>query len=286
MSVVLAWIISISCLISAKFRAAQVINDDSTVEVADNADDGQQADDGVEGGNKKGDGSSGRLFMKKFMLFKNMFGQKQPVIPIIITGGGNAPVTTTTATGTTPPTTTITSTGTVPTATGTITVTPTTGTGNGGTGGGTGNDAGAGAGNRKRPLQRIQLIGRGSYDNQEAADDEPEEAAVVDNQELAAALGAGAEEYIVTDQEISGTSDGHVDNGSARVNLRRRGSKNGRVVSVRIPPKYRGYFKNGQRVILNNANRNNKRRVVKKRVIRKRNRKNKIVKRRRFVPKN
>uniref|UniRef100_A0A1I8N5Z1 Uncharacterized protein n=1 Tax=Musca domestica TaxID=7370 RepID=A0A1I8N5Z1_MUSDO len=234
----------------AKFRAAEVINDDSTVEVADNADDGQQADDAVEGGSKKGDGSSGRLFMKKFMLFKNMFGQKQPVIPIIITGGGNAPVTTTTATGTTPPTTTITSTGTVPTATGTITVTPTTGTGNG------------------------------------AADDEPEEAAVVDNQELAAALGAGAEEYIVTDQEISGTSDGHVDNGSARVNLRRRGSKNGRVVSVRIPPKYRGYFKNGQRVILNNANRNNKRRVVKKRVIRKRNKKNKIVKRRRFVPKN
>ncbi|XP_073831878.1 uncharacterized protein [Musca autumnalis] len=255
-----------------KFRAAQVINDNGNVDMADDNVDNQQQTDAVDGGNKKGDGSSGRLFMKKFMLFKNMFGQKQPVIPIIITGGaggGTGPVTTTTATGTSPPTTTITSTGTVPTATGTISVSPTgSGTGTGGT------------------VQRIQLIGRGSYNNDDAAAEEEEETTVVDNQSLAAALGAGAAEYIVTDQEISGTSEGQNDNGSARVNLRRRGSKNGRVVSVRIPPKYRGYFKNGQRVILNTANRPNKRRIVKKRVIRKRNKKNKIVKRRRVVAKN
>lgn len=281
--------------IAPRFRAAQIIDEDGNDEVAGasaNADDNQG--DIVVEGNKKGEASSGRLFMKKFLLFKNMFGnnQKQPVIPIIITGGGGGATTTTT--GTSPPTTTITSTGTVPTATGTITTSPATGTG--GTGGtadaGTADagtaDAGAGAGAR-RPLQRIQLLAaRGSYDNnneeQQALEDQE---TVVDNQALAAALAAGAEEYVVTDQDISGTSDNHNENGAARVNLRRRGNKKGKVVSVRVPPKYRGYFKNGQRVILNNGNRfGGKRRVIKKRVVRKRNKKNKITKRRRVIGRN
>lgn len=225
--------------------------------IDDNTDD-NQSDVAVEEVSKNGEASSGRLFMKKFLLFKNMFGsnQKQPIIPIIITGGGNNPTNTA-------PTSTITSTGTVPSGTGTITTSPVT--------------TPAANAPAPAPVQRVQLIARGSYDNN---DQDEEQSVAVDEQTLAAALGAGAEEYVVTDQEIKGTSDAKANQGPARINLRRRGGNNGQVVSVRIPPKYRGYFKNGQRVILNNGNRPAKRRVIKKRVIRNRNRKN-INKRRR-----
>ncbi|XP_075157392.1 uncharacterized protein LOC142230634 [Haematobia irritans] len=253
-----------------RFRAAQIIQDDTNDEGIAVVDD-KEASEVTDGANKKGDASSGRLFMKKFLLFKNMFGsnQQQPVIPIIVTGAGGGTTTTTggVTTGTTPTTTTITETGTIPTATGTITTSPITG-----------------RITEKKPAQRVQLGGRGSYDNkneeeQEEMDEEEEEAAMVDNQALAAALAAGAEEYVVTDQEIGGTTN--AENGAARVNLRRSGAQRGKIVSVRVPAKYRGYFKNGQRVILNNGKRAGaKRRVVKKRVIKKRGRKNKNKRRR------
>uniref|UniRef100_A0A1I8PWD3 Uncharacterized protein n=1 Tax=Stomoxys calcitrans TaxID=35570 RepID=A0A1I8PWD3_STOCA len=262
---------------ASRFRAAQIINDDATDEdIGDN--DGVDEKD-ADVSDKKGDASSGRLFMKKFLLFRNMFGNtQQPVIPIIITGGTNTgTATVTNPTANTPTTTTVTTTGTIPTATGTITTTPLTA---------------AARVEKKKPAQRIQLAARGSYENDNEEEDEQEqeemeeETPVVDNEALAAALAANAEEYVVTDQEIGGTSDGTGNNAAAKINLRRNGSQRGKVVSVRVPAKYRGYFKNGQRVMLNNNGGvkrvGGKKRVIKKRII-KRGKKNKNRNKRRRV---
>lgn len=257
--------------IASRYRAAQVIEDD-VKETDDQNEDVDNGGDVANDPNKKGDSSSGRLFMKKFLLFKNMFGQKQtqPVIPIIITGGANDPTT-----DFTPTTTTITTTGSIPTATGTLTTSPIT------------DDVAApgGTGEETPAVQRIQFYGRDSNDNHDQEEND-DEAAVVDDETLAAALAAGAEEYIVTDQEIKGTSDAKANRSPARINLRRRGAQQGQVVSVRVPPKYRGYFKNGQRVVLKTNNKRGrpvKRRVIKKRRInRRRPNKNKN-KRRRVV---
>ncbi|XP_004535422.1 uncharacterized protein LOC101451478 [Ceratitis capitata] len=189
--------------------------------------------------------SSGRLFLKKFLLFKNMFSQQeqQPIIPIIIAGNGGG----TSPTYSTSPTMTVTSTGSIPTATGTITTSPSTTTSA-----------------RGEPAVR-----------QEEEQALEEAAAAIDEQELQAALAAGAQEYVVTDQEIRGTSDAKASRAPARVNLRRPGGKKGQTVSVRIPAKYRKYFKNGQKVMLNTGNRPIKRRTVqRKRVNRVRRRKN------------
>lgn len=224
-------------LIAIKLRAAQVVNDNDDADNADVANaDAEKAD---VNGNK--DASSGRLFMKKFLLFKNMFGsQQQPIIPIIITGGSTG---TGTGTGTTPTTTTITSTGTIPTATGTITTEPIEG---------------------KRTVARTP-----SYAPEYQEDDSETE--VTEEQALAAVLGNAGEEYVVTDQDIKGTSDAKASRAPGTVNLKRRGQ----IVSVRIPPKYRRYFQNGQRVVLNRPNGGaKKRRVVSKRP-KKNNRKNK-----------
>ncbi|XP_037815676.1 uncharacterized protein LOC119606305 [Lucilia sericata] len=259
---------------ASRYRAAQIIEDD--VKDADDHDQLENDEVVVNDASKKGDASSGRLFMKKFVLFKNMFGQnqKQPIIPIIITGANSDD-----GIGLSPTTTTITSDGTIPTATGTITTETLSPTG---AGAGPEPGAGAGAGNEGEAVNRIHLYGRGSSsDNDKEAE---EEGAIVDEHTLAAALAAGAEEYVVTDQEIQGTSDAKANNGPARINLRRRGTKRGQVVSVRVPARYRGYFKNGQRVILNNNKRTRpvKRRVIKRRTNRRRLNKNKN-KRRRIV---
>ncbi|XP_023294448.2 uncharacterized protein LOC111677540 [Lucilia cuprina] len=258
---------------ASRYRAAQIIDDD--VKDADDHDQLESDEVVVNDASKKGDASSGRLFMKKFVLFKNMFGQnqKQPIIPIIITGANSDA-----GTGLSPTTTTITSDGTIPTATGTVTTETLDPTGTGGAGAG----AGPGAGIDGGAANRIQLYGRGSSsENDKEAE---EEDAIVDEQTLAAALAAGAEEYVVTDQEIKGTSDAKANNAPARINLRRRGAKRGQVVSVRVPARYRGYFKNGQRVILNNNKRTRpvKRRVIKRRTNRRRPNKNRN-KRRRIV---
>lgn len=191
----------------------------------------------------KADASSGRLFLRKFLLFRNIFGNSntQPVIPIIITGAGTG------TTGATNPTTTITSTGSVPTATGTITTSPTTPTG---------------------------ATGRGPEDPEEDEEEAIENAVALDEQTLQAALAAGAQEYVVTDEEIKGTSDGKASKQPSRVNLKRKGDKKGQTISVRIPPKYRRYFKNGQRVMLNTGNRPAKQRVVRRRVNKNRKRVN------------
>lgn len=192
--------------------------------------------------NKGANASSGRLFLKKFLLFKNMFGQQQqqPVIPIVIAGGGSG---TSPTASTSPTSTTVTSTGSIPTATGTVSTSPTT-------------------------LSRADALKR---HEEQALEDA---AAAVDEQELQAALAVGAQEYVVTDQEIRGTSESKATRNPARVNLRRPGAKKGQLVTVRIPPKYRKYFKNGQKVMLNTSNRPGKRRVVqKKRINRVRRRK-------------
>ncbi|XP_030386674.1 uncharacterized protein LOC115633369 [Scaptodrosophila lebanonensis] len=191
-------------------------------------------------GNK--DASSGRLFLKKFLLFKNMFGQsQQPVIPIIITGAG-------TGTGTASPTATITSTGTIPSATGTITTSPTTTATSG------------------------REYGAEQDDEQDNGEEESEGAAgaaeLVDEQTLQAALAAGAQEYeVITDKEVHGTgSTESKATQPSRINLRRKGNRRGQVISVRIPPRYRRYFKNGQRVMLNTNSRPYRKRVIRKRV--------------------
>ena len=260
-----------------RFRSAQAQVEDDVQVVADIGHDDNDATkkDEVAGADaaKKGEGSSGRLFMKKFLMFKNMFGgqQKQPII--IITGNGGAGTgtggtTTTTTGGTNPTTQTTTTTGTVPTATGTGT-TGTTGTATGGTGtGGTG-AGGTGAGGT---VPRIQFYGRGSVSDENKKTDNhavKQDAALVDEDEqaVAAALAAGGEEYVVTEQEIKGTSDAKANRGPARINLKRRGAKRGQVVRVRVPAKYRKYFKNGQRVVLNRRNKT-KRRPIRRRVIR------------------
>lgn len=221
-------------------RNAEKLEDESDAEADIDAGDSESHTP-----NKASNASSGRLFLKKFLLFKNMFGQQQqqPVIPIIITGASPGTGTATPTYGTSPSSTTVTSTGSIPTATGTITTTPTTSA-------------------RGDVLERQE---------EQALEDA---AAAVDAQELQAALAAGAQEYVVTDQEIRGTSESKASRVPARVNLRRPGGKKGQVVTVRIPAKYRKYFKNGQKVMLNTSNRPVKRRVVqKKRINRVRRRK-------------
>lgn len=207
------------------------------------------------------DASSGRLFLKKFLKFKNMFSSNnQPVIPIIITGGG----TSTTGTSPTSPTVTVTSTGTIPTATGTITTSPTS------------------------PTTPTTTTARGynvmQDDQEQADDDEPEQehglehepaaavamaanAELIDEQALQSALAAGAQEYeVFTQGEQPDESKATQNN---RISLRRKGGRRGQkgeVISVRVPPRYRRYFKNGQKVMLNTKNRPAKRRVVRKRI--------------------
>ncbi|XP_030569655.1 protein FAM71B [Drosophila novamexicana] len=208
-------------------------------------------------GNK--DASSGRLFLKKFLMFKNMFSSNnQPVIPIIITGAGTGSATT--------PTTTVTSTGSIPTATGTVTTSPTSPT---------------------SPTTPTTATGREYYGQQEdeqqegdeAAEEEPKPAGaiamaanaeLIDEQALQAALAAGAQEYEVFtegDQADTGATESKASQNN-RINLRRKGARRGQgqMISVRIPPRYRRYFKNGQKVMLNTKSRPNKRRVVRRRV--------------------
>ncbi|KAH8409128.1 hypothetical protein KR009_008498 [Drosophila setifemur] len=214
------------------------------------------------------DPSSGRLFLKKFLTFKNLFSSSnQPVIPIIITGAGSP---TSTATGTASPTVTVTSTGTIPSATGTITTSPTSPT--------------TTATSRS---QQVMAYGanQGQIDDDEEEDQEQEQeqmqvqkvqqpaaaypAELMDEQALQAALAAGAQEYeVVTDEEVQGTGPGESKaTQSNHINLRRKGARRGQVISVRIPQRYRRYFKNGQKVMLNTGSRPlNKRRVVRKRL--------------------
>ncbi|XP_017089213.2 uncharacterized protein [Drosophila bipectinata] len=210
------------------------------------------------------DPSSGRLFLKKFLTFKNLFSSNnQPVIPIIITGAGTG--TTTGTASPTSPTVTVTSTGTIPTATGTITTSPTSPT-------------------SPTTASSRQQQSYGNDDDNQDADQEQQEQAVqqpaaaypsdlMDEQALQAALAAGAQEYeVVTGEEVQGTGPvngaGESKATSSHINLRRKGARRGQVISVRIPPRYRRYFKNGQKVMLNTGSRpgGNKRRVVRKRV--------------------
>ncbi|XP_017850106.1 uncharacterized protein LOC108605049 [Drosophila busckii] len=216
----------------------------------------------------KKDPSSGRLFLKKFLMFKNMFGQnQQPVIPIVITGGAG------TSTGPTSPTVSVTSTGTIPSATGTIGTSPTSPT---------------------SPTTPTTPTGRQSYGAQQAdeqsahADDDEEEeeadaqampglamaanAELLDEQAMQAALAAGAQEYEVyteqADQAAGGSATESKASQNNRINLRRKNGRRGQgqMISVRIPPRYRRYFKNGQKVMLNTKRGVNKRRVVRRRV--------------------
>ncbi|XP_033239502.1 uncharacterized protein [Drosophila pseudoobscura] len=204
------------------------------------------------------DASSGRLFLKKFLMFKNMFSSNsQPVIPIIITGAGTG---TTGTTGTASPTVTVTSTGTIPSATGTITTSPTT------------------TGTTTARQGDALPYGANAEEDDPADADEPQaqaypgalaaNAEMLDEQALEAALAAGAQEYeVVTDAEVQGT--GATESKATQnnlINLRRKGARRGQQISVRIPPRYRRYFKNGQKVMLNTNRRPNKRRVVRKRV--------------------
>ncbi|XP_017869467.1 PREDICTED: uncharacterized protein LOC108618071 [Drosophila arizonae] len=201
------------------------------------------------------DPSSGRLFLRKFLMFKNMFSSnQQPVIPIIITGGG-------TGTAPTSPITTLTTTGTLPTATGTIDTSPTSPT---------------------TPTSPTSPVPRQYYDQQadeqaeaDAGDDEAQPVAMaanaelIDEQALQAAIAAGAQEYEVFtdgDQSDAGATESKASQ-SNRINLRRKGGRRGQgqMISVRIPPRYRRYFKNGQKVMINTKNRPNRRRVVRKR---------------------
>lgn len=219
------------------------------------------------GANSNKDASSGRLFLKKFLMFKNMFGSNnQPVIPIIITSPG------TTTAPTSPAVVTVTSTGSIPSATGTVTNTP------------------ASATSPTSPTSLTSPSGR-VYNNDEeddemAADDADEQmqsagavagagvggiamaanAELLDEQAMQAALAAGAQEYeVFTNGDQEDESKASQNN---RINLRRKGGRRGQsqVISVRIPPRYRRYFKNGQKVMLNTKSRPNKRRVIRKRV--------------------
>lgn len=211
------------------------------------------------------DPSSGRLFLKKFLTFKNLFSSNnQPVIPIIITGAGTG--TTTGTASPTSPTVTVTSTGTIPSATGTITTSPTSPT------------------TSPSASSRQQQSYGNDDDDQDADQEQQDQAAVqqpaaaypsdlMDEQALQAALAAGAQEYeVVTGDEVQGTGGsvggaGESKATSSHINLRRKGARRGQVISVRIPPRYRRYFKNGQKVMLNTGSRpGNKRRVVRKRV--------------------
>ncbi|XP_020803038.1 serum response factor homolog A [Drosophila serrata] len=220
------------------------------------------------------DPSSGRLFLKKFLTFKNLFSSNnQPVIPIIITGAGTG---TTTGTATSP-TVTVTSTGTIPSATGTITTSPTSPTTPTTTAGrftvrkSYGDEE---AGNQEQDQELEQDLNQDEDDEQQQQVQQPAQAYpadLMDEQALQAALAAGAQEYeVVTQPEIQGTGQSKATQ-SSHINLRRKGARRGQVISVRIPPRYRRYFKNGQKVMLNTGNRPvNKRRVVRKRIPNKR----------------
>ncbi|KAH8238532.1 hypothetical protein KR032_008936 [Drosophila birchii] len=222
---------------------------------------------GASGAQVAKDPSSGRLFLKKFLTFKNLFSSSnQPVIPIIITGAGTS---TGTATAPTSPTVTVTSTGTIPSASGTITTSPTTPT---------------------TPTTTARFTVRKSYGDEEPDQDQDQDqdqeqdqeqdqdqelqqpaqaypADLMDEQALQAALAAGAQEYeVVTQPEIQGSGQSKATQ-SSHISLRRKGARRGQVISVRIPPRYRRYFKNGQKVMLNTGSRPvTKRRVVRKRV--------------------
>ncbi|KAL7745399.1 hypothetical protein ACLKA6_015411 [Drosophila palustris] len=209
------------------------------------------------GANGNKDASSGRLFLKKFLMFKNMFGSNnQPVIPIIITSPGTAPTTS-------PSVVTVTSTGSIPSATGTVTTSPGTGT----------------ATTPTTPTTTGRQYNNDAEDDEMAADDAEEEhmqpegavamaanAELLDEQAMQAALAAGAQEYeVFTDGDQADESKASQNN---RINLRRKGGRRGQsqMISVRIPPRYRRYFKNGQKVMLNTKSRPNKRRVIRKRL--------------------
>lgn len=219
------------------------------------------------------DASSGRLFLKKFLKFKNMFSSNnQPVIPIIITNG--AATTTTGTTSPTSPTVTVTSTGTIPSATGTITTSPTTPTSPTTTGRGynvmqaddvehaeNDDDDEAGEGHEHEELEHVEPAGAAAAVAMAA------NAELLDEQALQSALAAGAQEYEVFTQDEQADESKATQNN--RINLRRKGGRRGQkgeVISVRVPPRYRRYFKNGQKVMLNTKSRPAKRRVVRKRI--------------------
>ncbi|EDW81944.2 uncharacterized protein Dwil_GK18852 [Drosophila willistoni] len=247
-------------------------------------------------GNK--DASSGRLFLKKFLMFKNMFSSSsQPVIPIIITGAGTG-----TTTGTSP-TVTLTSTGTIPSATGTITTSPTA------TSPTTTSPTTSARRRFNEDGEQIPIVYGQNVDNNganedadaaadEASQDDEDDAPIgadngyaamaainpelLDEQALQAALAAGAQEYeVVTNEPVQGTAgatESKATQNNNRINLRRKSNRrgqSGQVISVRIPPRYRRYFKNGQKVMLNTNSRPNKRRVIRKRVQPNRNNRNK-----------
>ncbi|XP_017086205.1 serum response factor homolog A [Drosophila eugracilis] len=232
---------------------------------------------GSTAGSASKDPSSGRLFLKKFLTFKNLFSSNnQPVIPIIITGAGTG-----TSTGTSPtsPTVTVTSTGTIPSATGTITTSPTTPSSPTSTS--TGRQTivkGARYGSDDEAEDQEQEKDQEQEQDQELAQGQmPAQAypaELMDEQALQAALAAGAQEYevVTTGHEVQGTGGATGEGGKAtqsnnHISLRRKGARRGQVISVRIPPRYRRYFKNGQKVMLNTGSRpGSKRRVVRKRV--------------------
>ncbi|XP_017009034.2 uncharacterized protein [Drosophila takahashii] len=229
------------------------------------------------------DPSSGRLFLKKFLTFKNLFSSSnQPVIPIIITGAGTG--TTTGTTSPTSPTVTVTSTGTIPSATGTITTSPTTTSPTTTSTGRRTVIKGARYGSQDQEEQEQGEL-EDQKDQEQAEDQELDQAAqmpaqaypadLMDEQALQAALAAGAQEYevVTTDHELQGTGGSSAEGAKATqsnsntISLRRKGARRGQVISVRIPPRYRRYFKNGQKVMLNTGSRpGSKRRVVRKRV--------------------
>ncbi|KAH8368508.1 hypothetical protein KR084_012454 [Drosophila pseudotakahashii] len=246
------------------------------------------------------DPSSGRLFLKKFLTFKNLFSSNnQPVIPIIITGAGTG---TTTGTSPTSPTVTVTSTGTIPSATGTITTSPTSPTSPTSTTGRRTVIKGARYGSQDQDQDQAEQEEK-DRDQEQQEDQELEQAAqmpaqaypaeLMDEQALQAALAAGAQEYevVTTDHELQGTGGSSASGEGAKatqsngntISLRRKGARRGQVISVRIPPRYRRYFKNGQKVMLNTGSRpGSKRRVVRKRVPAKKvNKGNKLNNRRR-----
>ncbi|XP_043660568.1 ubiquitin carboxyl-terminal hydrolase 36 [Drosophila teissieri] len=226
------------------------------------------------------DPSSGRLFLKKFLTFKNLFSSSnQPVIPIIITGAGTG--TSTGTTSPTSPTVTVTSTGTIPSATGTITTSPTTPTSPTTTTARRTVIKGAryGSNDDEQELNHEQDQDQDQDQDQEQDQElaQPAQAypaELMDEQALQAALAAGAQEYevVTSGHDVQGTSGATGEGAKAtqsnnHISLRRKGARRGQVISVRIPPRYRRYFKNGQKVMLNTGSRPaSKRRVVRKRV--------------------
>ncbi|XP_067635564.1 uncharacterized protein [Eurosta solidaginis] len=198
----------------------------------DDADDDADIKEMAKQSTKKADPSKGRLFFNKLLLFRNVFGQQQqqPIIPIIVTGGpGTAPLTYPTYSS---PTTTGSLSPTSPAISGSVATSP------------------AATAPAATGVGRVGIV-RDQQDQTLSG-----AATVVNEQELQAALAGGAQEYVVTDQEIRGTSDAKANRVPSRVNLRRVGANRGQTITVRIPARYRKYFKNGQKVMLNAPNRN------------------------------